>query len=667
MPKTPAQVDSVKSNPFITKSISKSLLTPCRQVGLSRKRKTPNSANSSFSESFVNPSVSSSLETTPVSANSLAPIAEDGKVISEQILNSKVKKKARVSKRLITDDESSENSTSDNANKKQCLVDSRNEETVILETKDGDFDVDQEKSSKNQTTTKVESKTTKNEIKLRKSPRKNKKAVISSDEEDTNFGNTKSCNKSSLNVQQGSRDMNDFKNSEDDSNIKKQSEKSCVETKDGDQEMSSTKLVGCKVKSKTTKNEIKLRKSPRKSKKAIISSDEEDTYYENNKSCKSSLNVQKGSHDMNDFKNTEDGDQETSSMKQVGCKVESKTTKSEIKLRKSPRKSKKAIISSDEEDTYYENNKSCKSSPNVQKGSHDMNEFKNSGNDPSVKEKEKSCVVKASSKSKKRESKDKPKLSQRNKQKIITILSDDDDDDFNNKNNKNSHKNVEDVHQKSTSETSSQEINNLKVNGDSIKDNIKPQEKETKEDTATLHPNHEKKDENDSQSVFKDVTNETDLRSPPTAISDHDYFVKSKQKTKKIKRSLSMKKSTSEDKNPNEDLAIKDCVITLTPIDMNSDSKDKFPSTEDIQNLEKQVNEKRKLLDDLRQAEIYKKKHNLKELQELTARWKTGCILALNDLLPQLQQHAAIDMATLLKNLHIPPEMVTLSQDGNLI
>jgi hypothetical protein len=130
------------------------------------------------------------------------------------------------------------------------------------------------------------------------------------------------------------------------------------------------------------------------------------------------------------------------------------------------------------------------------------------------------------------------------------------------------------------------------------------------------------------------------------------------KKNRKIKRSLSMKKSNSDEYKENKQGSpvIDKEVNTTCEVDLHM-----------LKELEKQVHKKRELVDSLRQAEIYKKKCDVKELQELTALWKSGCTAALNELLPLLQEHGQIDMATLLNNLRIPEEIITLSEDGNLI
>ncbi|RZB39907.1 hypothetical protein BDFB_010452 [Asbolus verrucosus] len=146
----------------------------------------------------------------------------------------------------------------------------------------------------------------------------------------------------------------------------------------------------------------------------------------------------------------------------------------------------------------------------------------------------------------------------------------------------------------------------------------------------------------------------------------NEGFITEKKSTK-LKRSLSLKKST-DDINEKKTQTIKDsteCKVYLNPIEI-AKPEDNV-SESDINKLEKQVQEKKRLLENLNQAEIYRKLHDVDKLQELTVTWKRGCISALNALLTHLQTHADIDMAMLLNNLRVPKKLITLSQSGDLI
>ncbi|CAG9819407.1 unnamed protein product [Phaedon cochleariae] len=109
---------------------------------------------------------------------------------------------------------------------------------------------------------------------------------------------------------------------------------------------------------------------------------------------------------------------------------------------------------------------------------------------------------------------------------------------------------------------------------------------------------------------------------------------------------------------------------TNLPTVINISDDDDFTSTPDhdkfqkrdlmdkVKYLETQMKEKRKKLEDLKQASVYKTKHNVEELMMLVGKWKEGCVLGLNGLLTQLKNHGPIDMPLLLKNLQISNEVV---------
>ncbi|VEN41901.1 unnamed protein product [Callosobruchus maculatus] len=97
-----------------------------------------------------------------------------------------------------------------------------------------------------------------------------------------------------------------------------------------------------------------------------------------------------------------------------------------------------------------------------------------------------------------------------------------------------------------------------------------------------------------------------------------------------------------------------DMAFTSTP---EQDKNEKKKLIKMVTDLENSIKEKKKKLEDLTQASIYKNKHNVKELDALTNIWKTGCESGLKSLLKQLQSHGPMDMATLLEKLHIPPDV----------
>lgn len=136
--------------------------------------------------------------------------------------------------------------------------------------------------------------------------------------------------------------------------------------------------------------------------------------------------------------------------------------------------------------------------------------------------------------------------------------------------------------------------------------------------------------------------------------SDKKYEVKKKDKnkTKNFKTTKSNEKCTTILQSTNSSLSIfdEDDAFTSTP---ERQKNEKISLIEKIKNLEIQVKEKQKKLDNLKQAEIYKTKHNTKELKNLTEIWRKGCIRGLSDLLTKLQTHGPMTMSALLNNLHI--------------
>lgn len=95
--------------------------------------------------------------------------------------------------------------------------------------------------------------------------------------------------------------------------------------------------------------------------------------------------------------------------------------------------------------------------------------------------------------------------------------------------------------------------------------------------------------------------------------------------------------------------------FTSTP---EREKNEKIILVQKLKDLENEVKAKRKKVEDLKQAEIYKMKHNVHELKILTDVWRTGCVSGLNELLNKLQMHGPIDMLTLLNNLKVPSNIV---------
>lgn len=87
-----------------------------------------------------------------------------------------------------------------------------------------------------------------------------------------------------------------------------------------------------------------------------------------------------------------------------------------------------------------------------------------------------------------------------------------------------------------------------------------------------------------------------------------------------------------------------------------------------LENIKSSIKEKEDKLDRLKRAEVYSKMHKVGELNELTLKWKSGCIQALNDLLVLLQKNGEIDMVALLQMLKVPEHMIKLNvESGDLV
>lgn len=168
------------------------------------------------------------------------------------------------------------------------------------------------------------------------------------------------------------------------------------------------------------------------------------------------------------------------------------------------------------------------------------------------------------------------------------------------------------------------------------------------------------------------------------------------QKMKSIRRCLSMKKSSeieSPNKNTNENIMpsitssntvsnLPECTKLLienlmphakpfTSIDGPNSFARKLLGKDDIETeitlIRDRIINKEQQLRRLKQANVYQKLHKINEIEQLTLRWKRGCIQVLPDLLLQLQRHKHMDMSTLIENLKIPKSIISCTADGNLV
>lgn len=167
------------------------------------------------------------------------------------------------------------------------------------------------------------------------------------------------------------------------------------------------------------------------------------------------------------------------------------------------------------------------------------------------------------------------------------------------------------------------------------------------------------------------------------------------QPNKKLKKSLSMKKS-SETVLENDDIVIPEKIfkkteselyIKLHPIEISTHDDsftDIFPITDcintendddafistptseicqEITDLEKIIKIKREKYEKLKQAEVYKKKHDVNNITNETHVWLKGCANGLEDLLRKVQETSSKDMLTLMQELKIPSDITNRLQN----
>lgn len=167
----------------------------------------------------------------------------------------------------------------------------------------------------------------------------------------------------------------------------------------------------------------------------------------------------------------------------------------------------------------------------------------------------------------------------------------------------------------------------------------------------------------DNDEDFENITN----NKKKLTLSRKESLDK-KQKSKEEKNKSKVLKTTYSDekcskvlkqtKSITNILDDEEDAFTSTP---ERDKNEKVTLIEKIKTLENEVKVKRKKVEDLRQAQIYKTKHNIEELKNLTNVWREGCVKGLHDLLAKLQMHGPINMSTLLNNLNIPNEIAKRS------
>ncbi|XP_060535565.1 uncharacterized protein LOC132707660 [Cylas formicarius] len=132
---------------------------------------------------------------------------------------------------------------------------------------------------------------------------------------------------------------------------------------------------------------------------------------------------------------------------------------------------------------------------------------------------------------------------------------------------------------------------------------------------------------------------------------------------KNIKRCLSLTKTKSEDsqeigkdEKSTQDTE-EDIIFTHDPqVEENSYSRTNLLAS--INLLKSEIARKNETLLKLKQAEVYKNKHDKNELKELSLRWLEGCKLSLSDLWVQLKEHGPMSMDYLVTKLHLPQDII---------
>ncbi|XP_056634802.1 uncharacterized protein LOC130443925 [Diorhabda sublineata] len=147
-------------------------------------------------------------------------------------------------------------------------------------------------------------------------------------------------------------------------------------------------------------------------------------------------------------------------------------------------------------------------------------------------------------------------------------------------------------------------------------------------------------------------------------MNEEDGFI-----TKSLKLSNEVVEKVTKNKDPPKIKKSKLLKVkSLTLCNSFDDEEEAFTSTPDrernekrelisqIKAIEKSISDKKIKLENLKRASLYKSKHNVEELNNVTEIWRRGCNLGLEGLLKQLQLHGPMDMSTLLRNLQISQE-----------
>ncbi|CAH1115175.1 unnamed protein product [Psylliodes chrysocephalus] len=188
----------------------------------------------------------------------------------------------------------------------------------------------------------------------------------------------------------------------------------------------------------------------------------------------------------------------------------------------------------------------------------------------------------------------------------------------------------------------------------------------------------------EDMNIIKNKTKKKNKKFILSDDSDDDFCPKSSMKIKKSMSEMKLKTKTSSnsstgktDSGPGDKKSTENhsksknfSKTVISQLSFDDEDEDAFTSTPDreknekreliekIKDLESKIKIKKQKVDNLNRASVYKSKHNVNELKQLSDTWRQGCVLGLNELIVKLQNHGPIDMTTLLRNLRIPDEMV---------
>lgn len=121
-----------------------------------------------------------------------------------------------------------------------------------------------------------------------------------------------------------------------------------------------------------------------------------------------------------------------------------------------------------------------------------------------------------------------------------------------------------------------------------------------------------------------------------------------------------LEQATVEEKQSNTRTSKRRLILDSSDEEVSNEPKRTSESAVDLEQLCRVVKEKEDRLAKLKQAEVYRRIHNIEELEQLTVHWKKGCQDALRQLVVRLQEHGLVSsLATLMRKFSIGPDVFT--------